>query len=169
MTASMTTQVVGGKEAILALRRIDPELRKQFTRDAKEVAKPATDAVKKAYQYVPLSSKGTKVSGLERNWTQKQRQIFPFSLTKARSGVTVKIDTRRNSENVILIQQNNVAAAVFESAGRKEPSSLAKNLGRVEPGRTRIIGPVVHSRKYLIEKEMQRLIVRVVALVDKKL
>jgi hypothetical protein len=169
MSASLTTKVVGGKEAILALRRIDPELRKQFTRDAKQVAKPATDAVKNAYKFFPLSSGGTKESGLERNWTQKGRKIFPFSLSKARTGVTVKVDTRRKSESVILIQQTNVAAAVFESAGRKNPSSLAKNLGRLEPGRTRIIGPVVHSRKYLIEKEMQRLIVRVVALVERKL
>ena len=158
----MTTKVVGGKEAILALRKIDPELRKQFTRDAKEVAKPATDAVKVAYQTVPLS-------GMERNWSQKGRKIFPFTVGGARRGVAVKVDTRRKSENVILIEQRNVGAAVFETAGRKHDSSLAKNLGVVRPGRTRVIGPVVYSRKHLIEKEMQRLIVRVVALVEKKL
>lgn len=158
----MTTQVVGGKEAILALRRIDPELRKQFTRDAKEVAKPATDAVKQAYQTVPLS-------GMERKWSQKGRKIFPFTVAGARRGVNVKVDTRRNSQNVILIEQRNVAAAVFESAGRKHDSSLADRLGVVLPGRTRVIGPVVYSRKPLIEKEMQRLIVRVIALVEKKL
>jgi len=162
MTASMTTQVVGGKEAILALRRIDPELRKQFTRDAKEVAKPATDAVKQAYQTVPLS-------GMERKWSQKGRKIFPFTVAGARRGVAVKVDTRRNSQNVILIEQRNVAAAVFESAGRKRDSALADRLGVVLPGRTRVIGPVVYSRKPLIEKEMQRLIVRVIALVEKKL
>lgn len=158
----MTTQVVGGKEAILALRRIDPELRKQFTRDAKEVAKPATDAVKAAYQTVPLS-------GMERNWSQNGRKIFPFTIAGARRGVAVKVDTRRKSENVILIEQRNVGAAVFETAGRKEVSSLSKNLKIVLPGRTRVIGPVVYSRKHMIEKEMQRLIVRVVALVEKKL
>jgi hypothetical protein len=162
MSASMTTQVVGGKEAILALRRIDPELRKQFTRDAKEVAKPATDAVKQAYQTVPLS-------GMERNWSQKGRKIFPFTVAGARRGVNVKVDTRRSSENVILIEQRNVGAAVFESAGRKHDSALADRLGVVRPGRTRVIGPVVYSRKNLIEKEMQRLIVRVIALVEKKL
>ena len=158
----MTTKVVGGKEAILALRKIDPELRKQFTRDAKEVAKPATDAVKVAYQTVPLS-------GMERNWSQKGRKIFPFTVAGARRGIAVKVDTRRKSDNVILIEQRNVGAAVFETAGRKHDSSLAKNLGVVRPGRTRVIGPVVYSRKHLIEKEMQRLIVRVVALVEKKL
>lgn len=158
----MTTKVVGGKEAILALRRIDPELRKQFTRDAKEVAKPATDAVKIAYQTVPLS-------GMERNWSQRGRKIFPFTVAGARRGVAVKVDTRRSSENVILIEQRNVAAAVFETAGRKHDSSLSRNLSPVRPGRTRLIGPVVYSRKHLIEKEMQRLIVGVVALVEKKL
>jgi len=158
----MTTQVVGGKEAILALRRIDPELRKQFTRDAKEVAKPATDAVKTAYQTVPLS-------GMERNWQQKGRKIFPFTVGGARRGVAVKIDTRRSSENVILIEQRNVGAAVFETAGRKHDSDLAKNLGKVSPGRTRVIGPVVYSRKHLIEKEMQRLIVSVINKVERML
>lgn len=158
----MTTKVVGGKEAILALRKIDPELRKQFTRDAKEVAKPATNAVKQAYQTVPLS-------GMERNWSQRGRKIFPFTVAGARRGVNVKVDTRRNSENVILIEQRNVGAAVFESAGRKHPSALSEQLGLVRPGRTRVIGPVVYSRKHLIEKEMQRLIVRAVALVEKKL
>jgi hypothetical protein len=162
MSASMTTKVVGGKEAILALRRIDPELRKQFTRDAKEIAKPATDAVKTAYQTVPLS-------GMERNWSQKGRKIFPFTIAGARRGVGVKVDTRRNSENVILIEQKNVAAAVFETAGRKNDSDLAKNLGTVRPGRTRVIGPVVYSRRNDIAQEMQRLITRTIRLVERKL
>ena len=158
----MTTKVVGGKEAILALRKIDPELRKQFTRDAKEVAKPATDAVKTAYQSVPLS-------GMERNWSQKGRKIFPFTVAGARRGVAVKVDTRRTSENVILIEQRNVGAAVFETAGRKHDSSLARNLGVVRPGRTRVIGPVVYSRKHLIEKELQRLIVSVIRTTERML
>lgn len=158
----MTTQVLGGKQAILSLRRIDPELRKQFTRDAKEIAKPATDAVKHAYQTVPLSR-------MENNWSQKGRKIFPFTVAGARRGVNVKVDTRRNSDSVILIEQKNVGTAVFETAGRKHDSDLARNLGKVSPGRTRVIGPVVYSRKYLIEKQMERLIVRVVALVEREL
>jgi predicted phage tail protein len=49
MTALTQIEVVGAKEAIKALRRIDPELRKQFNRDARAIVKPALDEIKKSY------------------------------------------------------------------------------------------------------------------------
>ena len=70
MTVTTTTQVHGVREAIIALRRIDPELRKQFNRDVKAIAAPVVDAAKGDYPVMPLS-------GMSRAWSQRGRQLFP--------------------------------------------------------------------------------------------
>ena len=39
MSAEIRTEFVGAADAIKALRRLDPDLRKQFTKDVKEIAR----------------------------------------------------------------------------------------------------------------------------------
>jgi len=41
VTPQTSISLVGVEDAIKALRKIDPELRKQFNRDAKDIAAPA--------------------------------------------------------------------------------------------------------------------------------
>jgi len=49
VTATTSTQVAGVQDAIKALRKIDPELRKQFNRDVKQIVAPVVDAAGRAY------------------------------------------------------------------------------------------------------------------------
>ena len=112
MTASMTTQVTGVRETIIGLRKLDPELRKQFNRDVKAIAKPVVDAAKSEYPAMPLS-------GMTRAWSQRGRELFPWSNSDVRKGVKVKIDTKRTAVATIKIQQINPAAAIYELAGKR--------------------------------------------------
>jgi hypothetical protein len=43
---------------------------------------------------------------------------FHLIQRKAAKGVKVKLDTRRNATSVIVIQQGDAGAAIFETAGR---------------------------------------------------
>ena len=151
MSATTTIQVVGVKETINALKNIDPQLQKDFRSQANEIAKPAINAAKDKYTELPLS-------GMQYKWSSRGRQLFPFTVAKAKSGVRLRIDTRRNAVGVILIEQKDPATAIFETAGRANANKLGDQLGFVGAGRTRLIGPAVYKARKGIEKEMEKMI-----------
>jgi hypothetical protein len=49
MIGHKPVKMSGVKEAVKELRKIDPELRKQFNKDAKAVVRPVIDAAKSNY------------------------------------------------------------------------------------------------------------------------
>ena len=150
MGADVSISVVGVKDTINKLRKLDPELQKQFKVDATAIAQPAINAAKAMYTQVPLS-------GMSRDWKQKKdgRKIKGFDVAKAKNGVQMKFDTRRNAVGVILIIQKDQAAAIFETAGRANRNSLSNNLSPVQAGRTRLIGPAVYRSRRGIEAAMK--------------
>ena len=153
MSAKVDISVVGVKNTINKLGKLDPELQKQFKADATAIAQPAINAAKAMYTRVPLS-------GMSRDWKQKKdgRKIKGFDVTKAKNGVQMKFDTRRNAVGVILIIQKDQAAAIFETAGRANRNSLSDNLSPVQAGRTRLIGPAVYRARRGIEAAMKHTI-----------
>ena len=158
-------KVDGINDAIRSLNKIEPGLRKKFQDEARVIAEPATKAVKDAYKFVPLS-------GMERKWAGpavKGRKVFPFTIAKARRGVNVVFNTDRRTTGVINIVQRDAGTAIFETAGRKTMNPLGHSLGHVAPGRTRLIGPVVYSKRREIEQVMGDLANRIVARVNKEL
>lgn len=155
-------EIVGLRDAIRSLNKIEPGLRKQFVADARRIAQPAVDNVRRSYVKVPLS-------GMARKWSQDGRQLFPFTVAKAQRGVQVKVDTDRRSDNTISIIQRDQAAAIFETAGRRNANSLERSLGELSPGRTRIIGPAVYRAKPQFESELKQSIQKVLKRVQKEL
>lgn len=164
MPVSTTIQVVGVKDTINALRKIDPQLQKDFKAQATQIAEPAIAAAQNSYTVVPLS-------GMSNKWTQGNRQLFPFTVAKARRGVRMRFDTRRNAVGVILIEQKDPATAIFETAGRKNTNKLNTSLvfvgSPVTAGRTRLIGPAVYKARKKIEREMQAMILDTIREVQK--
>ena len=148
-----TIQVAGVKDTINQLGKIDAQLQKDFKADAIAIAAPAVKAAQDAYFVVPLS-------GMKYNWQSegRSRKNFPFTVAAAVKGVRVKFDTRRGAVGVILIEQSNPAAAIFETAGRANANKLGNQLGFVGAGRTRFIGPAVYRARRGIEAEMQKMI-----------
>jgi hypothetical protein len=168
MPVSTTIKVVGVKDTINALRKIDPQLQKDFKAQATQIAEPALSAAKAVYTQVPLS-------GMNYEWQEKgrSRANFPFTVAKAKAGVRVRFDTRRNAVGVILIEQKDPAAAIFETAGRKNANKLNTSLLfvnlPVSAGRTRLIGPAVYKARRKIEREMQSMILDTISAVQKKI
>lgn len=155
-------ELVGVRETIRALNKVEPGLRKQFVADAKQIAQPAIQRVQAGYQQVPLS-------GMSRNWSQNGRKLFPFTIPKAKRGVQLKVDTDRRATAIISIVQKDQAAAIFETAGRRNPNPLERSLGDLPPGRTRILGPAVYKARPLMEREMLDAIKRAMKRVQKEL
>lgn len=161
MTPQTSISLVGVEDAIKALRKIDPELRKQFNRDAKDIAAPAVQDAQQAYPEMPLS-------GMQRQWKSKGRTIFPYIAAKARRGTKVKVDTSRKTRNVILIQQTDPGAVVFETAGRRTDNALGRSLGIVAPNTTRVLSRAVDANRARLEAGFDRLVRDVMRTVDKE-
>ncbi len=171
MPVSTTIEMVGVKDTINALRKIDPELQKDFKADATNIAKPAIDAAKKAYEPLNNPSNPLALSGMKYRWREqgRSRLNFPFTVTKAQNGVKMRFDTRRGAVGVILIEQKDPGAAIFESAGRANANKLGNALGFVGAGRTRLIGPAVYRARRGIEAEMTKMIAKTMRTVQSEL
>ena len=171
MPVSTTIEMVGVKQTINSLRKIDPQLQKDFKADATAIAQPAINAGKAVYQTVPISN-------FANDWNNKTatgtRRIKGFNVDKARAGVKMRFDTRRNAVGVILIEQKDQAAAIFEQAGRRNPGSRLDNSLRiagfpVSAGRTRLIDPAVYKARRGIETEMKKTIAKTMRTVQSEL
>lgn len=151
MPVGVSTDVVGIRDTIRALNRVEPGLRRQFNAQAAAIAAPAIAEVQKSYTRVPLS-------GMNRAWTQGARRLFPFDLGRARRNVKLKVDASRTAIAVINIQQRDAGTAIFESAGRRTRNHLGNQLGPLEPNHTRVLGPAVFRKRREITNEMMRLV-----------
>jgi len=146
MTATVRTEFVGASDAIKALRKIDPDLRKEFTRQVKEIAGPIVRAAQSAYPERYLS-------GMDRKWSPKGRSIFPYNAKKARSGVQAKVDTRRGAHSVIAVTQKDPAASVIDMAGKKSSNALGQRLDQY--GRpSRVMWPSAEANLDAVQREM---------------
>ena len=162
MTVNTSIEMTGLKEAIRSLNKIEPGLRKEFVAQATRIAQPAIQEAQRGYQREYLS-------GMARKWTQNGKKILPFSVARAVSGVKLKVDASREATSLIYITQTNVAAAVFEAAGRANQNRLGDSLGQLRPGTTRVLGPSVFRKRGEIEKEMQSASQAVINRVEKEL
>jgi hypothetical protein len=158
MTATAKVEVVGAKEAIKALGKIDKDLRKQFNADAKQIAQPLVSLAGSRYPDTPLS-------GMNRNWTQGGKKLFPYSRTKAVKGLKVKFSTRRNDANVIYVTQSDPATVVLETAGRGKNTLLSENL---RARTARILWPAAEQSLPSITDELRALVLRVIAKVNQE-
>jgi hypothetical protein len=157
-------QIVGAKEAVRSLNKLEPGLRKQFAADATRIAQPAISEAQRRYNSV-----GVPLSGMTRNWASNGRKIFPYNVSKASRGVKIKLQGDRRVTSVILIEQRDAATAVWESAGRKTENALGNALGFIKPNTSRVLGPSVFSRRNEISGEMEKAILEVTRRVEKEL
>jgi hypothetical protein len=159
-------EIVGAKDAIRSLNKIEPGLRKEFAAEATRIAQPAIQEAQSQYSRI-----GVPLSGMSRNWTDSRtgRKLFPYSVPKALRGVKVKLQGDRRVTSVILIEQRDVATAVWETAGRKNPNRLGDQLGDLQPNRSRVLGPALFRKRNEVQGEMESAMLNVVRRVEREL
>ena len=167
MPVSAKIEVYGIKEAFKELNKLDPILRKQITKDAKEVAKPVVSDAQAKYPPVILS-------GMKYNWVQKGKQKFPYDQMKARKGITVKIDTSKKNVGTIVITQKDPAAAIIDMAGKKGGTSAQSDrfisaLTMMFGMPSRVMWPAYNSNADAVQKNMVELVATVMAAVGRKM
>lgn len=151
----MKTEVIGVKETIKELRQLNPELRKEFNRNAKNVAKPVIDRAKSSYpaQYL---------SGMARLWRDKKsrRVLFPYVQKDAQKGVVFKIDTGKRATAVLTIIQKNVAAAIIDMAGKRggDGPKGQRFVATLFGSPSRVMWPAYESSETEVERAMMELV-----------
>lgn len=154
-------EVVGIKDTLKDLRTLNPEMRKQFARDAKQIAAPITNEAKGNYPQLPLR-------GMKYRWRQRGRDLLPWDARRARSGVTVKIDAGRRRDGVITIIQKDPAASIIEFASNN--NKLGRSLSTLAWGTpARVMWPAADNHLKDVTREMVQAIDKVADDLNRKL
>jgi hypothetical protein len=144
--------IKGGKETVKALTRLDPQLRKEFNRNARQVVKPITDLAKSKYTVLPLS-------GFRRRWTTGGRTLTPITIGRFRGGVTFKVDTSKKRSALFVVQQKNAVASIFDMAGRRNSNQLDRSLQAAGWGTaSRVMWPAAEARLTDVQTALASLI-----------
>jgi hypothetical protein len=124
----MTMQVQGLESTLKALKKVKPEVQKQFFKDAKKILKPVVDEAKQLYPFEdPTKKNGAWPSGISRTWAPSGRGLFPYVQSAAVRGITVKTSLSKKSDAVLTIVNKDAAASIVEFAGTN-PNRLADAL-----------------------------------------
>ena len=113
-----SVQVYGVKSALKELNKINPKLRREYTKRYKDIVKPVVQAAKLAFP------KSAPLSGMARPNTR----LGGWDGGLVAKGVVAKIDTRKarpRSDNVgaFFIVQKTGWGSIYDIAGRSNPSS----------------------------------------------
>lgn len=136
MAVETRVEIYGIKNALKELNKIAPSLRRQITKDYKEIV---AGVIKDAQSMIPTIG---PMTGMEKGWTtQSGYEMLPdagWNGIKASKLMTAKISTRRvkefrgNLENVgtFRLVWSGLANTVFDIAGRKSTGTI-KQYSRV--------------------------------------
>jgi hypothetical protein len=163
MTVTTNVSVYGAQDAIKALKNVDPEARKQFTKDVKNIAKPITDPLKNSYPE-------TILSGMVRDWNYRGRVIIQgYSRYAAFKGVGVSISTKKKSTSVISIRQRDPWGSIVEFAGTKTTNAFTRNLDLKlgKPGR--LMWETAEGALVAVSKEMYDALEKVMSATNQKM
>ena len=121
MVASSTVTVVGVKDAMRQLQKIEPDLAKQIKKDFKEIVKPVVGDARSQVLNLPLS-------GFRRNW--KAGKLLPWSQSAVSRSIIARYSNRRrgNSLAVFSVTMKSPAGTIFDIAGRKSANRLGAAL-----------------------------------------
>jgi len=114
----MSISVDGLESTLKALKKVKPEVQKQFFKDAKKILKPVVDEAKKLYPYGdPTKKNGGWPSGISRTWAPGGRGLFPYVQSAAVRGISVKTSLSKKNDAVLTIVNKDAAASIVEFAG----------------------------------------------------
>jgi hypothetical protein len=157
---SAKIEVVGLKDALKTLNKIDKSLRREITKDYKRIVKPVIDD---ANALVPSSF---PLSGMSRNWkTRSGFQLLPW-IPGMKQKIAAKINTRAVKE----YQGNTTNVGTFSiqwkgATGTMFDTSMAGSLGRALTARygsrSRVMWKAYEQRQTDVMSEMEQLVKRV--------
>ena len=159
-SVSAKVEVVGLKDALKTLNKIDKSLRREITQDYKKIVKPVIDD---ANNLVPSNA---PLSGMARNWSTKSGfKMLPW-IPGFKQKIAAKINTRNikeyagNKSNVgtFLIQWQGATGTMFDMSKK---GALGRQLTARYGERSRVMWKAYEKRDGDVMSEMEKLVKRV--------
>jgi len=157
---SARIEVVGLKDALKTLNKIDKSLRREITKDYKKIVQPVIDDANK------LVPTGVPLSGMARNWSTKSGfKMLPW-VPSMKQKIAAKINTRNikeyggNKTNVgtFLIQWKGATGTMFDMSME---GALGRALTARYGSRSRVMWKAYEQREGAVMSEMEQLVKRV--------
>lgn len=172
MPVNTRTEIAGVKETLRELSKLDRNAANDLKREARNIMKPIVNTAKAE---IP----DTALSGMSRNWTSKKTgaKLTPWDGTQARKYVKAKTSTKRPKEfngvvrdlAVFYVSWAGGVNMLFDMAGRRNKSVMAANLtGKFGPP-SRIMYPAQDKEAPTVEREMAKVIERLVDLTNRRI
>lgn len=171
-------EVVGVKEAIRELQRVDKSARRQLTKDYRRITEPV---ISDAKSMLPL---GTPISGWGRSWTTKSgRQMLPWDSAIADDYIKAKVSGKKPREwagymsnlATFIVSWSGAINTVYDIAGRKSrgatPSgrNMIAGLESKKGKASRVLWPAYEANRDQVEKQMRLLLEDVMRQVNRNL
>lgn len=176
MSAAASIEVIGVKDALRELGKIDKEARRQLTRDYKEIVAPAVNTAKN------LTPTSPPLSGMQYNWKSKSgAQLMPWSdqqsdkaikpfisgkKPKTFSGYTSHLATfgvRWSAANATIVEMSGRGSVPTEK-GQQMVQALSARFG--QPGRFLWRAFIQHERE--VQQGVQNLVKDLMRQVNEK-
>jgi hypothetical protein len=159
---STKIEVVGLKEALKTLNKIDKSLRREITKDYKKIVQPVIDDANK------LVPSNVPLSGMARNWsTRSGFKMLPW-IPGMKQKIAAKINTRNikeyggNKSNVgtFAIQWQGATGTMFDMS---MAGALGRALSERYGDRSRVMWKAYEQRENDVMSEMEQLVKRVMS------
>ena len=162
----MSITVDGLESTLKVLQKIQPEVKKQFFKDAKKIVKVVVDDAKSLYPAEDSTRKnGGFPSGLSRAWAPGGRPLFPYSQEKAVAGVKIETSLSKKKDAVLTIVNKDGAASVIDYAGTKTSNALGAALNGWA-SKPRVMWRAYENNQGAVEAEMSKSVDEVMARVS---
>jgi len=148
-------QIQGLESTLKVLKTVQPEVKKQFFKDAKQIVKPAVDEAKNAYR-------SDYLSGMTRAWAPGGRPIFPWNQASAKRGVGVSTSLSKKQDAILTIVQKDAAAAIFDIAGKSTSNRFGNALNAFDTP-SRVMWRAYENNAGAVEAEMKQSVDEVMA------
>jgi hypothetical protein len=162
MVVSSTVTVVGVKDAMRELQKIEPDLAKQIKKDFKEIVKPVVGDARSQVVNLPLS-------GFRRNW--KAGKLLPWSQSAVSRSIIARYSNRRrgNSLAVFSVTMKSPAGTIFDIAGRKSANRLGAALDSLYGRASRLMWPTYERHANQVNKNMADLVEKITDAANRRL
>ena len=157
MTVEFKTEIVGIRDTVSLLRKTEPAIFKEFRSKAKFAVDPIVkDAQRRLNEASSRNGKHAPLSGLVRPWGKKKGRIVPgWSQQVAVKGV--KVQVRPSKTAFLTVTQRQIAPAVFDIAGRKNPNKLSRQLDMFAEA-SRTMWPAAESKEDEVRRNLSVLV-----------